>query len=337
MKQKMTLLSLALLLVSANSLFSNAYRSESAPCDKERMCAKNPLYCDGFNIQFHGGVSPIIWANRGCMSFLSTGTTVSCASAVSCPSIASCPSINCSPDCNTTCDTSCVSPLSGNSFSCASDCATTAISRIQIPKFNKLFDTPWTIGATLGYAITQHQEVFFEFNYTQAANKREYFATNVTNAAAVPVLLHTNLVAKYKNASAYFGYRYNFDRMRCFPRDFLGDMAWFVSLKAGMLHHFGVRGYVESSFSTIVDGSTTPFFDIFKSNTTFSGAGEVGVDICLNCDWSLMVAAEVAANWGPTCHNVVTSVTELSSVSVNTAKVGAEILFPVTFGLRYKF
>jgi hypothetical protein len=87
----------------------------------------------------------------------------------------------------------------------------------------------------------------------------------------------------------------------------------------------------------MVDSSTTPSFNIFASNTSFSASGEVGVDICFNCDWSLMVAAEITAGWGPSCRTVVLPVTELSALSINTAKIGAEILFPITFGLRYKF
>ena len=188
----------------------------------------------------------------------------------------------------------------------------------------------------LGYAVNTHHEVVLEFNYTQAANKDAYFAANVKNSTGVPVLLQVNM-KKYTNTSAYIGYRYNFNRMRCFPRDFLGDMAWFLGIRAGLLHHFGVRGFIKSSFTDTTDSSTSPCFDLFKSSTSFSGIGEVGVDICLNCDWSLMIAAQVAAAWGPSCHTAAIPVTELSSLSINTAKIGAEILFPVTFGLRYKF
>lgn len=320
----MKLLSLTLLFVVTRNMFGNTYDINSSSCNKVRQCSKNTLYRDGFNLQFHAGASPIIWANRGCMSFLSTGT--SACSSVLCPNS----STNCSAG------TNCVEPIFIDSLSCTSDCVTPAISSIQTPKFNKLFQMPWAIGATLGYAISTHHEVFFEFNYTQASKKHASFAARVTNASAVPVLLNTNLAAKYKNASAYFGYRYNFDRMRCFPRDFLGDMAWFLGIKAGILHHFGIQGFITSSFINAAV-STTPLFDIFKKNTSFSGAGEVGVDICLNCDWSLMVAAEVAAAWGPSCHHIVIPVTELSSLSIVTPKIGAEILFPVTFGLRYKF
>lgn len=192
------------------------------------------------------------------------------------------------------------------------------------------------MGATLGYAVDTHHEIVLQFNYVQAAHKHEYFAANVMNAAATPVLLHINL-NKYENTSAYFGYRYNFDRMRCFPRDFLGDMAWFLGIKAGLLHHFGVRGSVKSSLNNMIDSSITPSFNLFKNSTSFSATGEVGVDICLNCDWSLMVAAEITAGWGPSCYNVAIPVPELSSLSINTARIGTEILFPVTFGLRYKF
>ena len=313
MKQ-IKLASLTLLLVSTSGLFSQACHLDYSSCDKVRKCTKNTLYPDGFNIRLHSGVSPIIWKNRGCMSFLNTADTRPC-------------STNCG---------NCVVPFFIDSCSCKCDCPKTAITSIQMPKFSELFRTPWTIGAALDYAVDTHHEVVLEFNYTQAPTKHEYFAANVTNAAAVPVLLHVNL-KKYENTSAYFGYRYNFDRMRCFPRDFLGDMAWYLGVKAGLLHHSGVRGFVESSFNNMVDSSTTPSFNIFKSSTSFSAAGEVGVDICLNCDWSFMVATEIAAGWGPSCRNVVIPVTELSSLSINTAKVGTEILFPVTFGLRYKF
>jgi hypothetical protein len=305
---------LTLLLVSMSSVLG----IDCSPCDKVRQCAKNTLYTDGFNLRFHSGVSPIIWKNRGCISFLSTAP------------------VSCSKNQTTACNTSCVTPFFIESFKCVNDCTKTAITSIQIPEFNKLFRTPWIIGATLGYAIDTHQEVLLEFNYTQASNRHDYFAAQVMNTTATPVLLHINLL-KYKNTSAYVGYRYNFDRMRCFPRDFLGDMAWFLGAKIGLLHHFGVRGHIDSSFTNMVDSSKTPSFDIFKSGTAFSGMAEVGIDICFNCDWSLMIAAEIAAAHGPACHGVVIPVTELSSKSMSTAKIGTEILFPVIFGLRYKF
>ncbi len=316
---------LALLLISTSGLFSKECYLDYSSCDKVRKCTKNTLYTDGFNIRFHSGVSPIVWKNRGCMRFLSTAATTSCSTSVSCPT-----------SCTQRENANCVEPFFIDSSSCKSDCSEAAISSIQIPAFSKLFRTPWTIGATLGYAADTHHEVVLQFNYVQAPNRHEYFAANVMNANAAPVLLHINL-SKYANTSAYFGYRYNFERMRCFPRDFLGDMAWFLGARAGVLHHFGVRGSVESSFNNMINKSTTPSFNIFKSSTSFSAMGEVGVDICLNCDWSLMIAAEIAAGWGPSCNNVVIPVTEMSSLSINTAKIGTEILFPVTVGLRYKF
>lgn len=318
MKQ-IKLVFLVFLLLALSDLWGNACSLDYTSCDKVRKCTKNTLYPDGFNMQFRSGASPIIWKKRGCMSFMRTATAAPCSSSST-----------------SSCNLNCASPFFIESSSCASDCATTSIGSIQIPKFDKLFRTPWTIGVTLGYAVDTHHEVTVEFNYAQAANKHDYFAANLTNAAEVPVLLHINLT-KYKNASAYAGYCYNFNRMRCFPRDFLGDMAWFLGIKAGLLHHFGVRGFVESTFTSMVDSSSTPFFNIFKNNTSFSAAGQVGVDICFNCSWSLLVAAEVAAGWGPSCRNVAIPVAELSSLSVNTAKIGAEILFPMTVALRYKF
>jgi hypothetical protein len=322
MKQ-IKLASLVLLLVATSSLFSKECPKEChfdyTSCDKVRKCTKNVLYPDGFNIRFHSGITPIIWKNRGCMSFLSTAPTRSD-----------------STNDNGNENTNCVTPFFIDSFSCKGDDSTTPISSIQIPKFNKLFATPWAVGVTLGYAVDTHQEVGFQFNYTQARNRHDYFAANMTNTEAVPVLLHINF-KKYKNTSGYFFYRYNFERMRCFPRDFLGDMAWFLGIKAGLLHHFGVRGFVESSFTSMAESSTTPTFNIFDSSTSFSATGEVGIDICFNCDWSLMIGAEITAGQGPSCRNVVIPVTELSSLSMSTAKIGAEILFPITFGLRYKF
>lgn len=315
----------ALMFVVTGALFSKE-ACEKKPCcfdytscTKVRTCTKNVLYTDGFNLRFHSGVTPIIWKNRGCMSFLSTA-----------------PDRPCEPNCDAINNNNCVVPFFIDSSKCNDDLAESVITSIQMPKFNQLFRTPWAVGVTLGYACDTHQEVVLEFTYTRARNKHDYFAANVTNAEDVPVLLHVNF-KKYENTSAHFGYRYNFERMRCFPRDFLGDMAWFLGLKVGLLHHFGVRGSVESSLNNMVDRSTTSVFNIFANSTSFSANGEVGVDICFNCDWSLMIGAEITAGWGPTCHNVVLPVTELSALSITTAKIGAEILFPITFGLRYKF
>lgn len=326
-------LTLALLLGCASSFVKTAYASRDCqPCDKDRQCSSNPLYCDGFNLSFYAGPSPIIWTSRGCINFLNTPAVTSSSNVVSLCSDAS--GCDASPACST--PSPCVASVAscGGSNNCSFNAAN-SIAAIEIPKFSRMFGTPWTVGADLGYAITENHEVLLEANYTQASNKREYIQAFVTNAAGRTVLVQPNFVAKYKNVSGYVGYRYNFDR-GC---RFLGSsVSWFLAAKAGFIHHFNIRGFVNSSLTTsIVDGSVTPFFPIFKSNTAFSGAAEVGVDVCLNCDWSLLIGAEVAATWGPGCKQHAAAVTELVTNNVAVGKVGAEILFPVTVGLRYKF
>ena len=43
------------------------------------------------------------------------------------------------------------------------------VNLFQLPKFNKLFRTPWVIGGWLGYALSDNVEVYLEFNYRQDA------------------------------------------------------------------------------------------------------------------------------------------------------------------------
>ncbi len=244
------------------------------------------------------------------------------------PSIDQCNS-ECSNSCSSSYSNSCNSACSNNSLSC-SDISGTSIANVRVPKFSCMFETPWVVGTNFGYALTENQEVFIEFNYIQAQNK-EYFETSVTNASSAPVLMQVNLVGKYKNTNFYFGYRYNFDRL-------CNIVSIFLDAKLGLVHHSGINGFINSSLtSSILDGSTTPFFRLFKSSTSFSGAGTIGADICLNDCWSFLIRAELIAGWGPNCHNVSIGVTELGSTSLNTGKIGAEILFPISLGLRCKF
>ena len=294
------------------------------------MCAKNPLYCDGFNLSFYAGASPIIWLNRGCINFLNTPAVTSSSADTSICSAAS-PCVA-SPACSVAspCVASVASPCVASVASCGtSGCsfdAADSIAALAIPEFSKIFGTPWTLGAELGYAFTENHELTFEGNYTQASNKREFFQATVDGVSLQP-----NLVAKYKNVSGYVGYRYNFDR-GC------RNVSWSLAGKLGLVHHFNIRGFVNSTADgNFVTGDTTAFFPLFRSNTAFSGAAEVGVDICLNCDWSLLIGAEVAASWGPGCKQYARPVADLETNNIATGKVGVELLFPVTVGLRYKF
>lgn len=316
------------LLMSVSAVVARVERADDC-CDKERTCAKNPLFCDGFNLSAYAGPSPIIWSSRGCIRFLNTPAATASSNIVSlCSDATNC---NASPVCSTAtvCGASTASCVVSESTCAASGCSFAAgesVAALEVPKFSHLFGTPWTVGAALGYALTENHEVLVEANYTQASNRREFFQATVGG-----VLLQPNLVSKYKNVTGYFGYRYNFDR-GC------RNVSWSLAAKAGVIHHYDIRGFVNSSLtSSIVTGDTTAFFPLFRSNTAFSGAAELGIDICLACDWSLLIGAEVSASWGPSCKPYARPVADLVTNNITAGKVGAEIIFPITFGLRYKF
>ena len=78
----------------------------------------------------------------------------------------------------------------------------------NIPSFNKFFKLPWTVGAQIGYAVSDNVRVYFEFDYSQVKSKNNI---SLATISATPTVIAFTL-GKYKLYDLYVGGRYYFDR-----------------------------------------------------------------------------------------------------------------------------
>lgn len=50
---------------------SYEYENNGSTCVRQFECGCNPLYCGAYSVQFHAGVAPIVWKNRGELDIIS--------------------------------------------------------------------------------------------------------------------------------------------------------------------------------------------------------------------------------------------------------------------------
>lgn len=213
------------------------------------------------------------------------------------------------------------------------------VNVFQLPKFSKLFGTPWIVGGQLGYAVTNNVEFYLEFNYRQAKDRiYEVSGVNLPNEPDLNVTLVTN--NKYKVFDAYIGARYYWGRCWC------DRFAFFLGGQFGLVRRKAVNFSLNiNSVPCAVEGplntaNCTPLF--FKSTSPASGLN-VGLDWCVGCGFSFVVMAEFIATCGPrTNSNIVltnncTQLPGLLPSNIIVGGIGTELFFPVTVGLKYSF
>ena len=159
--------------------------------------------------------------------------------------------------------------------SCASNDANPIFALTsELPKFNKLFKTPWIVGGKVGYDFTDNVEVYVEFNYLQAKQKDVANATfpilNVPNQTLV-FAFH-----KYKLFDAYAGARYYWDR-------WCDRVAFFLGGQVGLTAHRHTKADITLNGTPVIllptinsaacprAGITNSDNNFFRSNTVISG------------------------------------------------------------------
>ena len=273
-----------LLLAGIVSSPIKAYNEESRQdCYQNNYeCACNPLYCGALDIQFHGGVAPILWKSRGSLS------TLNCANALPVTTVA------------------------------------------DIPSFRTFFRTPWIVGGQIGYAWSDNARLYLEFDYIQA-RANSAISIPLSNLL-VPATLSPQ-VGKYSLYSFYIGTRYYWDRWCDRVSIFLGG-------KLGVTSHRSVS--IGANLVTPPPGCpSAPSNKLFTRNSNLSAGGNIGFDICMCGNWSFVVTAELVANCGPKSVGNILSDTDSFALGFATnllvGGIETELIFPVTFGIRYNF
>lgn len=200
-----------------------------------------------------------------------------------------------------------------------------AVTVLELPRFNKLFRVPWTVGGQIGYALSCNARLFVEFDYYQARSK------NNTAFATINVIPQTFICLdfnKYKAFDFYMGARYYSNRYWC------NRLSWFIGGKIGFARHKAVQ----------LDGLTlgSDFEgDYFNRSTVFAGGGHIGLDYCVWGNLSIVLTAEIVARCGPRAvNNIVLGDVDaftLDASNLLPAHVGTELIFPIILGLRYSF
>lgn len=256
--------------------------------------------CGCFDVEVRAGVAPTIWLNRGEVS------------AVSCNALAI-PGFNRS-----------------------------IVDFFELPKFQKLFRVPWIVGIRFGYQLNPCFETYLELNYRQA-NGRTFSLTG-RDAIVIPndVLNVTFVTKKYRAYDAYVGARYywSWDWCWCNPVDvFLGG-------KFGLIHRQKVTfSYNFSSVSCTSETSlTSPCAPLFFSCTRPAVGLNLGVEWCLGCGFWAVLTGEVVATCGPKSNANISAINSGCNVlptilpsNLIIGRVGTELYFPITLGLKYNF
>jgi hypothetical protein len=206
------------------------------------------------------------------------------------------------------------------------------------PPFHTFFRTPWIAGCQLGYA--DNTRLYLEFNYLKAKTKNPTILT--TNPLVTPVQAAAFNIKNYHVYDLFAGLRYYSQRL-------CNRASIFVGGQLGVSYHHAVSFnslVISVPDITITVIYSTPTTHLFKHAALISGGCNIGVDVNLCNNWSLVITAEVIANCGPrsNANMILSPVTiQMSLPDLITAtnltmnQIQTEMRFPITAGLRYSF
>ena len=216
------------------------------------------------------------------------------------------------------------------------------IPLFEMPKFNKLFKLPWTIGGLIGYWVSDCDEVYFEGNYRQANAKNNYTVApsiNLSLFALQPQFVFGS-TTKYKFYDFFVGARHYFDMCWC-------DSSFFIGGQVGFVHHKEVdfRLTVSSLTNTCNPPFTTGCNVLFGKNNRVAGGASIGFDFSFCGCFGFIVTADFIATCGPCGNRIITFapctadlvLPELRPDAFIIGSIGNEFYFPITVGLEYKF
>jgi hypothetical protein len=220
----------------------------------------------------------------------------------------------------------------------AVNCASPSIVNqvLELPKFNKLFKTPWTVGGQLAHAWSDNSRVYLEVNYVQAKAKSG-FSTPFLNID--PVVQFAPVLSKYRLFDVYVGARYYWDRWCDRVSFFLGGKIGFASHRRINFSQItpAVVGGTDCS-----EGFCSAQDDCGGRHSVVAGGANIGLDICICGGVSFVITGEVVGSCAPhTNPNIVLGIADSFNLGYASnlliGSFGNQLRFPVTFGIRYTF
>ena len=192
-------------------------------------------------------------------------------------------------------------------------------------QFDKIFDTPWQVGAELEWNASTHVQFFAEYVYFQAEGKRHRFFVDDVE------FFHRN--RKLETNAFYLGARYFFGNIWCSECG-MGSVAPFIGFKGGLVWRNNTKNRFDETFVDLDYDRNN------KNNRAALSAGiQIGLDWSINCNWGVVLTVEgvgterFAGRRDVSIANPVPGgVTEL-----HFGDRGKLISVPVTLGVRYTF
>jgi hypothetical protein len=297
-------------------------------------CCVAPLQCGGFNFEVKGGVAPIHWTKSGRMSF---GTVT--------PSTNPCSNFFGNNSCEKSCDVSNDCSFS-NDCSISNDCSrsndcgnfnacgTTSGSSFngsRLPSFGRHHSgAGWAAGLKLGYALCNNVETFLEVDFVGSSSKCESSHG-------------------YRFVAGFWGWRYYTDR--CW-----NCVSFFVGSKIGIAHLRPMcidnrssclpcpitlpNCFGNGSLLTNSTANVGPRLR-YQSSNVVAGGAHIGFDARVWSCLSFVFTAEVLA-LGAMRHNhqlfiPAPLVATTTPTFARFGNHGTQVVFPITFGLKWDF
>jgi hypothetical protein len=306
--KKISLLSLFVLLVSA-------YASMNASCDDAcgTSCDGEQLRCGQWSSEFHGGLVPTVWSDRGCARGVSCLYTQfnDCAGPV--VSLGKMPKFR---------DLFRVPwTVGGRIHYATSDCMTTYIEFNYIQAREK----PYNFATYSAYTNDQQSLTLCHDKY-KAYNAywgvRRYMDVTFCDCLS--------------NVSWFVGMKVGLIHHKeintnVTSQGFLVDSDLCCDSNA----------VAQNACGGCNDGATTSYCKVlYQANTTISGGGELGFDYCLTKDIDFVLTVGFLGNGGlkPACSLHLDAPAQDSGITdLIIGCFATEIQFPIQFGFRFKF
>lgn len=189
----------------------------------------------------------------------------------------------------------------------------------QVPKFSDQFKLP-TIAFSVEFSkpFSPYNEIGFEIFYNRAKGQCYCFTQN-----------DITFREKFDDYSAFAFYLSNHlysERMKIF--------AVFVGTKVGIIHRNRINFELFQNCERVGCKGNQAYF---KPSTSISGGLNLGLDIKLTGDLSLVINAEFVASCELRNNHLIPITQGANTATSIIGETGTVLTFPVTFGLKKRF
>ncbi|MGE0206953.1 MAG: hypothetical protein AB7R69_03840 [Candidatus Babeliales bacterium] len=218
----------------------------------------------------------------------------------------------------------------GTIFSAVANLNPLILEAFKDAKFGKMWrNYPANIDFDFGYALSNHTELFGEFNYRYAKENNFFFISGQETGFPTTSLPNLN---KFQSFAGYAGFRYFFNRIAS------ETFSFFLGLKFGLVNYRKVNAkplIIKNFFGVLEQNAVW-----FRSHNVCSGGLQVGFDTLVAESISLFSTAEVVVSGGLRSNiNIVKQDQSVFQGFTNIIREssGPLISFPLTLGVRYYF